>query len=399
MKNINAGVIGLGCRGSAMLDLLLQIEGVTVSWVCDLYEDRIAAGIQAVEKAGQKTPLSTQSYRDMLSDPSLDAVFIFSAWENHVPAAVDCMLAGKCTAMEVGGAYSIDDCWQLVRTYEKTKTPFMLLENCCYGKRETMVLNMVRKGLFGEVVHCRGGYCHDLREEVAFGKENRHYRLKNYLHRNCENYPTHELGPIAKVLNINRGNCMLSLVSVASKAAGMKEYIKQKKPDDAVLMNADFAQGDIITTVITCADGATILLTLDTTLPRSYSRGFTVQGTKGMYSEESDSVYLDGVSTHAWEAEPTWGTAKHFEEHLSPVWKDYMENGIKGGHGGIDWLELCAFVDCVRSGAPMPIDVYDAAAWMAVTPLSEASIATGNAVAFPDFTNGAWTDRAPLDVL
>ena len=341
----------------------------------------------------------TADYRDILKDGAVEAVFIFSAWESHVPVAVDAMKAGKAVAMEVGGAYTVDDCWRLVRAYEETKAPFMFLENCCFGKRETMVLSMVRKGLLGKVVHCKGGYCHDLRDEIAFGKENRHYRLRNYLNRNGENYPTHELGPIAKVLDINRGNRMVSLVSVASCAEGMKEYIKTHKADDEELMNATFAQGDIITTVITCAHGETILLTLDTTLPRSYSRDFTVQGTKGMYSEESDSVFIDGVSTHAWEHNDTWGTAKNFEEHLTPVWKTYEKEGIKGGHGGIDWLEVNTFVECLREGKPMPIDVYDAASWMCITPLTENAIATGTAQAIPDFTCGAWTDRERHDVM
>ena len=399
MKNLNVGIIGLGCRGSSMLkDIVLQIPGVSVSWVCDLYEDRVAEGAKAVEAAGQPTPKGTCDYREILADEAVEAVFIFAAWEAHIPLAVDAMKAKKATALEVGGAYSVEDCWRLVRTWEETKTPFMLLENCCYGERETMICNMVRKGLFGEIVHCKGGYRHDLREEIAFGKENRHYRLRNYLNRNGENYPTHELGPIAKVLNINRGNRMVSLVAVASKAAGMKEYIKKKKGADDPLQNAVFAQGDIVTTIIKCAGGETIQLTLDTTLPRSYSRDFTVQGTLGMYSEESDSVYIDGESEHFWTMEPTWGSAKKYEEHLVPVWKDYKENGIVGGHGGIDWLEVNDFIDRLRRGEPMPIDVYDAAAWMCITPLTEDSIATGNAVSIPDFTCGAWTERDPFDV-
>ena len=400
MRDVNVGVIGLGNRGYGMLKSgVLEIPGVRVLWVCDLYEDRVEAGKQAVIDAGQDVPSCTLDYHDVLADEKVEAIFIFSAWESHVPIAVDAMKAGKKTAMEVGGAYSVDDCWRLVRTWEETKTPFMFLENCCYGERETMVLNMVRKGLLGEIVHCKGGYRHDLRDEIAFGKENRHYRLRNYLNRNGENYPTHELGPIAKVLDINRGNRMVSLVSVSSKAAGLKEFIKAKKADDEELMNATFAQGDIVTTIITCAHGETILLTLDTTLPRSYSRDFSVQGTKGMYSEESDSVYVDGVTPHEWSHSATWGNANKFEEYNTTVWKDFKENGIKGGHGGIDWLELNAFIDCVRSDAPMPIDVYDAAAWMCITPLSEDSIATGMPVAIPDFTSGAWTSREPLDVL
>ena len=168
-----------------------------------------------------------------------------------------------------------------------------MLENCCYGRRELLVKNMVDLGLFGEIVHCSGGYLHDLRHEISFGRENRHYRLRNYINRNCENYPTHELGPIARVLDINHGNRMLSLSSFASKAAGLHQYISTDKSDDTELLNTQFAQGDIITTVIKCAGGQTIVLTLDTTLPRYYSRGFTVRGTKGFYEETTDSIFLD----------------------------------------------------------------------------------------------------------
>ena len=163
--------------------------------------------------------------------PEIDAVVIMASWESHLNLACDAMRAGKYTAVEVAGAYSVEDCWKLVRTHEETGVPCMMLENCCFGRDELMVLNMVRRGLFGEVVHCQGGYRHDLREEVSTGREMRHYRFRNYLYRNCENYPTHELGPIANVLDINRGNRMLTLVSVASKAAGLHEYLlREKRP-------------------------------------------------------------------------------------------------------------------------------------------------------------------------
>lgn len=307
------------------------------------------------------------------------------------------MKAGKPVGMEVGGSYSVKECWDLVDTYEATQTPFMFLENCCYGRRELMALNMVKQGLFGDIVHCRGGYMHDLREEVSEGEKNRHYRLRNYIHRNCENYPTHELGPIARILNINHGNRMLTLTSMASRSAGIQEYIKDRMSDDEKLMNTRFAQGDVVNTMIKCAGGETILLTLNTSLPRFYSRDFTVCGTKGMYEEENDTVFVDKKYTaeEEWDFKANWGNAKDYEkDYEHPIWQKFLNDGVQGGHGGMDWLVFEAFFDSIRNGEPCPIDVYDAASWMCISALSEESIAMGgHPVAIPDFTNGEWIRR------
>lgn len=395
MKEIKIGYIGLGCRGQDLLEHVVLPQGEQVTAVCDVYDDRAQKGAELVEKAGQARPKVCTDYKEVIGDENVNTIIIASAWESHVEIALAAMNAGKAAAMEVGGAYTVKQCWDLVETYERTGTPFMFLENCCYGRRELMILNMVQQGVFGEIVHCDGGYKHDLRNEIAFGRENRHYRLKNYLERNCENYPTHELGPIARVLNINHGNRMLTLTSMASKAAGLKEYIKNNKSADDILQNKTFAQGDIVTTVIKCANGETITLTLDTTLPRYYSRNFTVRGTKGMYEEVTDSILLDRKEDH--ENEWNWrgscvGNAEQYQDQYEhPIWKRYIEEGIKGGHGGMDWLEFEAFFRALRDDAPMPIDVYDAAAWMSITALSEESIAKGGAVmSIPDFTSGKW---------
>ena len=300
--------------------------------------------------------------------------------------------------MEVGGSYGIEDCWELVNTYEKTKTPLMFLENCCFGRREMMAKNMAELGIFGDIVHCAGGYHHDLRREISYGNENKHYRLRNYLHRNTENYPTHELGPIARVLNINHGNRLVSLTSTASRAAGLHEYIVANKGEDDPLRNKVFEQGDIVTTVIKCAHGETITLTLDTTLPRYYSRGFTVRGTKGMYEEATDSVFLDRAEDialeGAWRKEQSGNADEYAKEYEHPLWKQYLEEGVKGTHDGMDWLEFRVFFDCLKNEKQLPVDVYDAATWMAVTALSEESIQKGSMpVTFPDFTRGKWMIR------
>ena len=290
--------------------------------------------------------------------------------------------------MEVGGASSEEECRALVSAWEETRTPFMFLENCCYGKRETMLLNMKRQGFFGEIVHCDGAYAHDLRYEVSFGKELRHYRLRHYLNENCENYPTHELGPIARLMQINRGNRMVRLTAMSSKSAGLPAYIKAYKAEDEALKDAGFAQGDVVTTSILCAGGQTITLRLDTTLPRPYSRGLTVHGTRAYYQEEGDLVFEDDGGKGFHVARPLWGNAATYEDRYLPsMWKEE----IKGGHGGMDYLMLRDFYTRLRDGKEFPIDVYDAAAWMSISYLTARSIAEGNVpVEIPDFTDGGW---------
>ena len=398
------GVIGYGKRGSSVTrEILLRMKDVQVIAICDSYEDRVREGIADVGKKEGKPANGYTDYREMLEKEALDGVYIAAAWEYHAEIALEAMRRGVPVALEVGGAYSIESLWRMVRTQEETGTPVMLMENCCFGKDELLVTSMVRGGVFGEIVHCHGAYGHYLCEEIAGGDRNRHYRLRNYLTRNCENYPTHELGPIAKILNINRGNRMVSLVSVASRAAGMEEYIRQHAEEYPELVGKNFRQGDIVNTVITCADGSTISLRLDTTLPRSYSRELTVRGTKGMYEQSNNYVFLAGD-------EEGWEPAEHYrkynnnaaayeERYLPPVWKNITQEQIEAGHGGMDAIEFRVFADCLRNGEEFPIDVYDAAAWMSITALSEASVAAGGMPqSVPDFTNGKWTRRAPRDV-
>ena len=398
MKNLKVGIIGLGNRGYwLMKDVILLMPGIKVTAVCDVYEDRNERAAKLTEEVCGHVPATETDYKKLIARDDVDVVVVSCAWESHIKVAIDAMKAGKPVGMEVGGSYSVKECWDLVDTYEETQTPFMFLENCCYGRRELMALNMVKQGLFGDIVHCRGGYMHDLREEVSEGEKNRHYRLRNYIHRNCENYPTHELGPIARILNINHGNRMLTLTSMASRSAGIQEYIKDRMSDDEKLMNTRFAQGDVVNTMIKCAGGETILLTLNTSLPRFYSRDFTVCGTKGMYEEENDTVFVDKKYTaeEEWDFKANWGNAKDYEkDYEHPIWQKFLNDGVQGGHGGMDWLVFEAFFESIRNGEPCPIDVYDAASWMCISALSEESIAMGgHPVAIPDFTNGEWIKR------
>ena len=407
-RKIKLAVIGLGCRGLSMLkSVILKFEDLEVTALCDLYPDRNEAAFEVTKEKTGAEPFYTTDYREVLKRDDVEAVYIATAWESHVEIAIAAQKAGKATALEVGGAFSIAELEELVRVHEESGTPFMLMENCCYNDNELFATAAVRAGLLGKIVHCSGAYGHDLRNEIATGNIKRHYRLRNYTLRNAENYPTHELGPIARVLNINRGNRMVSLVSIASKACGMEEYIKahpELVEQDPTLEGREFNQGDVVNTIITCQNGETIALKLDTTLPRSYSREFTVKGTKGYYSQDTNTLFLDGMK-EMWNQEKYLdayaGNAKeYYEQYMPDVWNKMTEEDKKSGHGGMDGIMFRAFVNAYKAGGEMPIDVYDCASWMCITALSEQSIATGGMPReIPDFTNGKWVIREPKDVM
>ncbi|MBQ9806004.1 MAG: Gfo/Idh/MocA family oxidoreductase [Clostridia bacterium] len=405
MTTVRLGVIGLGERGSSVLKkILLNMNDVEIVSVCDNYEDRgIAMADIVSEKTGKRPEIFTDHYT-CLQHGGMDAVFVATSWETHVEVAIDAMKLGIPVALEVGGAYCVERMWDMVRTYEETKTPLMFMENCCYGKQELLATSLVRNGVLGDIVHAHGAYGHYLAPGIANGVARRHYRLRNYLNRNCENYPTHELGPIAKVLNINRGNQMVSLVSVASRAVGVQDYISRNPGKFPHLEGKQFRQGDIVNTIITCADGSTISMRLDTTLPRHYSREFNLHGTRGCYEMNTNMVFLEGGMETYQPVEyykASFNNAAEYEEkYLPSIWKDLTDEQKKVGHGGMDGVMFRAFVDLLKAGKPMPIDVYDAASWMVVTALSEASVAAGGMPqAIPDFTGGMWTRRQPLDVV
>jgi len=403
MDKVRFLAIGCGSRGKGMIENLAKTHGAQIVAICDVYEDRV---MEMAEKVEEISGTRTECYTDCekaFCHP-IDAVFICSSWETHIPFAIKAMEMGIITLVEVGGAYSVEDCHRLVETYERTKTPIMMLENCCYNKTELLATAMARDGLFGDIIHCEGEYAHDLRAEITKGEENRHYRLRNYINRNCENYPTHELGPIAKLMNINRGNRMVSLVSVASKGAGLEAYINSREIENKKLIGQKFEQGDVVTTIIKCAHGETIVLKLDTTLPRHYSRNFTVRGTKGLYEQNNHMVFFDGM-VEIFETvdfyEKYINNAKEYKEkYLCDQWKGITKEEIEAGHGGMDVVMLNGAVDCILKGREFPIDVYDMAAWMVITPLTEFSIANGgHPVEIPDFTHGEWIQRKPLDVV
>ncbi len=401
LPNLKIGIIGLGSRSSAQILGTKEAGDAVVTAICDKDESRIKPALDICRKYKLKRPKTYLDHHALLADPNVEAVMVPTSWNDHIPVAIDAMRAGKYVAFEVGGAASIQQLWKLVETSEETGVPCMMLENCCYGRNEMMVMNLVRKGLFGELIYCEGGYEHNL-SSLATAIERKRERAFHNLCRNGDLYPTHALGPIAKILNINRGNRFVSLTSTATKARGFAAAA-EKKDWVGSGEHRIFNKGDMITTVIKCANGEVITLKHCISLPRPYSRACRVQGTKGIWLEDAKGIFIDGITKterineagktyHVEEWDPV---NTYHDKYDHPVWKRFRDN-VTGGHGGMDTLIVQAFLDAVRNRAPTPIDVYDCAAWMSITSLSEDSIAMGSApVAVPDFTNGKWINREP----
>lgn len=391
---MNFGVIGIGPRGASLIKELQSVSGVKIAAVCDKYSDRAEQGADIIEKEFGFRPDVYTDYKQLLAREDIGAVMVATTWITHSAIAVDCMRAGKHVGIEVGGAADIEECWSLVRTSRETGKFCMLLENCCYDRAEMALFNMKKQGVFGEVVHVQGAYQHDLRDEIALGRENRHGRLFNFMNRNGEVYPTHQLGPICKLLGINRGNRLVSLVSMSSNARGLNQWIKDNKGENYDLASTRFEQGDVVTTMLKCAHGETILLTHECTIPRGYSRGYRIDGTKGVYYEDGKRIHISGRTPH----EEFEDAQAYLDEYEHPLWSEYRRNGVHNGHGGMDYLVLSAFANAAMNGIKPPIDVYDTALWMSITCLSEQSIALGShPVAVPDFTSGGWIDREPYE--
>lgn len=404
MEKARIGLIGLGPRGMSLLRYCMLTSPLyDVAAVCDLIPERIEEAKKAVEESGRPRPDGYTDYFELLKRKDLQAVVVATYIEQHFPIAIAAMKEGKRVGMEVGGAYSLHQCWQLVDCAEETGMSIMPLENCCYGQRELMALNMMKLGVFGTVVHCAGGYQHDCRDLTLSGEpplmlNSRGWRSK--MTQNEDHYPTHDLGPICRVLDVNHGNRILTVASTASRTEGLRDYLlrhpeKCKEPDAA---NARFVMGDVISTVIKCVRGETIALTFETSLPRYYSRNFTVRGTRGLYEECTDSIFLDDQDnafegSGQWKSQ--WGNASKYEEKYDhPLWKEYQASGATGGHGGMDGLTMQRFAAAVAEGKPFDIDQYDAATWMGVSVLSSQSVAQGGMpMPMPDFTSGMWTMR------
>lgn len=401
LETVRVGVIGLGARGSLHVELLLLLDGVDVKALCDVYGPAAEENARKCAEKGRAKPAlytgGDRAYREMLEREDLDAVLIATPWRWHTPMAVDTMTAGKHALIEVPAAVTLDECWELVETQERSGRHCMMLENVCYGREELMVLNMCRQGLFGELTHGEAAYIHDLREQMHdVERGTGSWRTPEQTMRNGNLYPTHGLGPVAQYMDVNRGDRFDYLVSMSSKAAGRALYAKEHFPKDHPRNQVSYICGDMNSTLIRTERGRTILLQWDETTPRPYSRLNLIQGTGGIFAGYPDRIAIEGRGpTHSFQDLEAY--RREFEH---PLWKQVgLEAERAGGHGGMDFVMHWRIVQCLREGLPLDQDVYDAASWSAISPLSERSVANRSLpVDIPDFTRGRYKTREPLQV-
>ncbi len=393
---VRIGFVGVGLQGGSHVKNFLGIDRVEIKAVCDVDEARAGEVAEWVVADGRPKPdLYTRGdtdYKRLCERDDIDLIFNSTPWRWHVPVCVEAMETGKHTAVEVPAAYTIDGCWELVETAERTLRHCVMMENCNYGRGELLVLRMVRAGLLGELLHAEGAYIHDLRA-IKFSDANEGlWRLDHSVTRNGNLYPTHGLGPVANCLDINRGDCFTRLVSMSSPARGLELWAEKHLDPDDPRAGRSYALGDMNSSLIQTALGRTILVQHDTASPRPYSRLNLVQGTKGTFAGFPDRIYVEGdAEGHSWQEVDSYR-----ETYDHPLWRELEEKAAGAGHGGMDYLEDYRLVERLLNGQPMDMDVYDAAALSVVTELSEISVAQGSApVDFPDFTRGLWQERSP----
>ena len=418
-SRLGLGIIGTGLRGQVLLRELLQRNDVDIAALCDIEPLMLGRALAQLERAGRPRPFTCGedrdpfAYRRLLAQRGLDGVIIATPWEWHAVMSVDAMEAKVPVGCEVVAGVTLQDHWDVLNTQLKTRTPYMLLENVCYRRDVMAALRMVREGLFGELIHLQGGYQHDLRgvkfnsgdpaqpydSGAEFGEKGwseARWRTAHSVKRNGDLYPSHGIGPLAMATNIHRGNRFTHINAFATKARGLHEYLVKKGGPDHPNAKVTFQLGDVVTTTLACANGETILLQHDTSLPRPYSLGFRVQGTKGLWMDVNKSVHVEGQSRpHRWDEAKTW-----FDRYDHPLWQRHAAKAEGAGHGGMDFFVINGFAEALKAREPFPIDIYDAVAWSAITPLSEQSVAEGfRTLPFPDFTAGAWKTRQPIFAL
>jgi predicted dehydrogenase len=400
-KSVRLGIIGTGARGNGLLGNLLQFQGVDVRAVCDLLPDRAQNAAQRVEQHSGRRPEvyvgSETVWEKLLARADLDAVIIATPWDWHGRMAAAAMRAGKYPGVEVPAAITLQECWDLVRTSEKTGIPCMMLENVCYFQRVLSLLRMVREGVFGDILHCEAGYQHDCRFLMFDSQGKLTWRGRHSATMNGNLYPTHAVGPVAQWMNINRGDRFVSLVSMSTPAHGLKRYAAEKLGPNHELARRDYAQGDINTTLLKTANGLTVTLYYNILSPRPYDLILRLQGDKGIYLDTNNSISLEqaGKASEQWEPfEP------YQQKYAHPLWQALASEAAKSaGHEGAEYLMFHDFLKSVRRRGPAPQNVYDAATWSAVVPLSIESVAHGGKpIDFPDFTHGQWKQTSPLPV-
>lgn len=402
LETVRIGFIGLGNRGPAAVIRMSKIEGVDIKGLCDLRPEKAQEAKQKIANTSHKPDLYTGSenaWKKLCERNDVDLIYIATPWHLHTPMAVYAMEQGKHVAVEVPVSKTIDECWQLVETSERTRKHCMILENCCYDFFELLTLNMARQGFFGEIIHVEGAYIHNLLEH-NFSKTvyQGMWRLKENF-KNGNLYPTHGLGPVAQILNINRGDKMDYMVSMSSNDFSMGPMARELASKDDYykeFVNKSF-RGNMNTSTIRTSKGKTMMIQHDVSSIRPYSRIHLVSGTRGI-AQKYPLPRKISTGHDKWLSEKEFKTLE--EKYQPPIVKRIGELAKKvGGHGGMDFLMDWRLIDCLRNGLPLDMDVYDAASWSSIMPLSQLSLANrSNSVDIPDFTGGSWKTNQPVDI-
>jgi len=408
LQRVRVAVIGLH-RGLTHVESCLGIEFAEVVAVCDLRNERAVHAADICEKKRGKRPAiyggTEKIWEQMVERDDIDVVYIATPWNWHVPMALRAMEHGKAAFIEVSAAVTVEDCWRLVDTSERTQRHCVMLENCCYGENELFVLNLARQGVFGELTHAECAYLHDLRSVLfSLGGEG-DWRRDYHQHINGNLYPTHGLGPVAQYLGIGRGDQFKFLVSVSSPERGLAKYRDERRPNSDQHAAEKYVCGDMNTSIIKTELGRTIMIQHDVVSPRPYSRINALYGTGGTFFDyparlainEPKSYGLKSPGSHEWLADADLAIMRQKFTH--PLWKKLAERAKGGGHGGMDFVMNWRLMDCLRQGMTPDSVVYDAAAWSCILETSVRSVATGSMpVNLPDFTRGLWKTMNPLGI-
>jgi hypothetical protein len=405
IPQVKVAVIGLGNRGEEHVRLVnaVGLQKARITAICDIREDVARKNLEFLQKNGGQKPAlyygKADSWKDMLRRDDIDLVLIATPWEDHVEMSVFAMQQGKHVGLEVPAAYTVEDCWKLVDTAEATQRNCLMLENVCYGEEELWLLNMAANGVFGTLTYAECAYIHDLRE-LLFSKTYYYnqWRIRHNEARDGNLYPTHGLGPVAQYMDIDRGDRFDYLVSMSSMQAGLDEYAREVETDNEFYNRSGFRHGDMNNTIIKTHLGRSILLQHDVATGRPYSRINMLAGTKAFHNGYPSRMAMSGKG-HGWLKEEDYKTYRQRFAH--PLWEKLKNEAEKnGGHGGMDFVMLYRLIDCLNQGLPLDMDVYDAASWSVVTPLSELSVQLGSVpVRFPDFTRGRWKEPRKAGVM
>jgi len=395
IDTVRMAIIGLGMRGSGAVYRYTFIEGANIVAICDVVPENVEKAQKTLLDAGKpKADEYTDSlgWQKICERDDIDLVYVCTHWDLHTPIAVYAMEHGKHVVTEVPAALTIDECWQLVNTAEKTQKHCMQLENCVYDFFEMATLNMAQKGLFGEIVHGEGAYIHDLRwlNFMEDGGYWNMWRLKHLEKENGNTYPTHGFGPICHIMNIHRGDKMEYLVSMSTNQFGMTAYAKDQFGENSDYAKQEYKKGDMNTTIVRTRNGKTIMIQHDVTSPRPYSRIHLVSGTKGFARKWPKRGIALEPNAHKFLSDEEMENL--LEEYEHPITKEVGKKAKEvGGHGGMDFIMDYRLIYCLRNGLPLDQDVYDAAEWSSIIQLSQESVKNqSTSIKIPDFTRGAW---------